>query len=1698
MLLRRDNKKCDLATVASFLCDYQDDAEHCDVFEAFFSKRNELANAPPVRQPAWSICPSCAADENFVTNTGCALNASENSTDCPPSHICLSRSNVPIHRDHRCIDCKLPVHPTCCIYHENPTGEVVPTKDSMHCWAFAPCCIVCVSKRWSRDAIFRPVGLWKPNQFPRVGTTILEMPFPCSLRQYNSIVGMVTSSVTTSLRMQRTALPDILRLFHTLLHGVNALSAVLKKPIVNVAEWLSGDNYKMDPSSSMTYETYIARLTKEDEALITSTPVATITPNLLDFVFSMVHLTLKHRRRPQQKLFSIMPLSFLFNIQNCYMFGNGRSGALKLLRELEDFVESVLFTTKYIIVPLLQPHLNLPVLFVLVNTGTTDSSILPMKLIQIKYPITPLKQYYDSVSLILLQDFLDMAWILKNSDSSSSEESVLQSKTTLIDFNAAVDPLMTTFHRTMSFDDDDISDNTEVIRKMSTACHYMLLDVIRMVCVEDLVDDLPTLLQLDYTIEDRQSIIPTVTSLIHEFRVVFVPHYMTKMSLALDMNSNNKGDKQDDDVNQACESDEFTAIQQNIPSAMELVRFCVRDRFHNRKNCLSDLPKKQVDDLMVKLIYAIARREFGVSNSLTHSFFGVEIECQRCNEIYPLNYLEHRCALVPNPDDFDAWSRTVTITPQSLVALAMKQMDDCIGGNLVNGSAAYESLSDLLKRSSPAVHGKLLKLHDVRADMVYWETTMVSFLLEVFLHHRHPPAGTAVISTNFNELSVGYRKKFPLRDKTDRVLVTCRADNHHYVLDLMPSSKIILVYDGMDPSIKEPGTGLDEMILEYASLVVKQLALSSEAVGEAFDHNVNRLKDVPATELEKIQWQAISCVAAYPDSWKERLIRQNNGYACGPVTVLQTLLLLGWNVNVEELSGNDNVNFAEVCFSFLDMKKVCGSWVTECLPAAKVAGPQRGWIAVARDGTGINRGAGNDGEQANNNGKNDNGKKKDDDNHGGDNDDGEEKDDDNDGGERQANNNGNNDDGEEKDDDNDGGDNDDGEEKDDDNDGGGRQANNNGNNDDGEEKDDDNDGGDQLAGDQDAGNPANGDTETSTILTAERLSSRLKVTVDYEADDREDPTNQDEDSDEEANEATRRAASKFRFPRIGWQTDDFNCSTEIEGLPQYIKVFELIDSHTMVTHACRCGGDSWRVRLPGIREIKDYVNVTTDCVKAIFNKRFIDFVISKPSCTWHKVLYNDHLSGGNLDERKKRLEIVRPHLWHNGSVDVLLSIRHCRFSKPTFLKEEIITSFATWRKRFAKYGVKEDCNIVFPRQPYWYAYVGTAIQNVYEWRRLSMEWVEANLHDWALAMAIANDGKYMLVLPNYIRGDSEENRRYLEQFQKYELKDLADERERVDHGEQQVTHVMFRRKKPKKDLWSWIRTTFQLPADYYYDCKDGWFFVLTRKHPQHGEIVRYTWIQENFHKSYIISLMLSDGHWTPVPPGRSRVGKPTKQGKCVTSETTGCSGLVRRKTEEFTSPSTKPCQTGKRSAAKMDDDNIAKKKSRLEIETSPEVRLSHPRQFRVSCDWPIIKYPQGGEETCVFCSMANALFYMGKRETAAKINDQAKRSVGLTMKNKIELLRGVIGRSERDKFMLNHVSRYGMGKLDPLKNISSCPTLAVIESSDGACNHAVTFVSNWIFDGNEQRALPLTKESLNKCGPPAYVQVAFAYRFGKG
>jgi hypothetical protein len=54
-----------------------------------------------------------------------------------------------------------------------------------------------------------------------------------------------------------------------------------------------------------------------------------------------------------------------------------------------------------------------------------------------------------------------------------------------------------------------------------------------------------------------------------------------------------------------------------------------------------------------------------------------------------------------------------------------------------------------------------------------------------------------------------------------------------------------------------------------------------------------------------------------------------------------------------------------------------------------------------------------------------------------------------------------------------------------------------------------------------------------------------------------------------------------------------------------------------------------------------------------------------------------------------------------------------------------------------------------------------------------------------------------------------------------------------------------------------------------------------------------------------------------------------------------------------------------------------------------------------------------------------------------------------------------------------------------------------MESIDGACNHAVTIIGDWIFDSNETKALPLCREALNRCASPGYVGVVYAIRYGK-
>jgi hypothetical protein len=133
-------------------------------------------------------------------------------------------------------------------------------------------------------------------------------------------------------------------------------------------------------------------------------------------------------------------------------------------------------------------------------------------------------------------------------------------------------------------------------------------------------------------------------------------------------------------------------------------------------------------------------------------------------------------------------------------------------------------------------------------------------------------------------------------------------------------------------------------------------------------------------------------------------------------------------------------------------------------------------------------------------------------------------------------------------------------------------------------------------------------------------------------------------------------------------------------------------------------------------------------------------------------------------------------------------------------------------------------------------------------------------------------------------------------------------------------------------------------------------------------------------------------------------------------------------------------------------------------------------------------------DTCLFDSAASALFYLKMGNTASKVHDQALRSLKKdNNQERISFLTEVIRKYE--KKLGKTLVEYGRWQLNPLKDRSASPTICVLAGTDGLCSHAVAIVGGWIFDSNEEEALPLCIESLHQCAPPAYAGVAYAIRY---
>jgi len=124
---------------------------------------------------------------------------------------------------------------------------------------------------------------------------------------------------------------------------------------------------------------------------------------------------------------------------------------------------------------------------------------------------------------------------------------------------------------------------------------------------------------------------------------------------------------------------------------------------------------------------------------------------------------------------------------------------------------------------------------------------------------------------------------------------------------------------------------------------------------------------------------------------------------------------------------------------------------------------------------------------------------------------------------------------------------------------------------------------------------------------------------------------------------------------------------------------------------------------------------------------------------------------------------------------------------------------------------------------------------------------------------------------------------------------------------------------------------------------------------------------------------------------------------------------------------------------------------------------------------------------------------MGLARLAVMVADQAPKSVKkVTLVERMDLLQSTLLKHEPNLFDMKNKSIYNRGRLDPTANIQNSPTLAILQSVDGAVNHAVTFYGHWVFDSNEERAVPLCVEGLNRVAPPGFKEVILAFRYGKG
>jgi hypothetical protein len=141
---------------------------------------------------------------------------------------------------------------------------------------------------------------------------------------------------------------------------------------------------------------------------------------------------------------------------------------------------------------------------------------------------------------------------------------------------------------------------------------------------------------------------------------------------------------------------------------------------------------------------------------------------------------------------------------------------------------------------------------------------------------------------------------------------------------------------------------------------------------------------------------------------------------------------------------------------------------------------------------------------------------------------------------------------------------------------------------------------------------------------------------------------------------------------------------------------------------------------------------------------------------------------------------------------------------------------------------------------------------------------------------------------------------------------------------------------------------------------------------------------------------------------------------------------------------------------------------------------------------PTMKYQQGQQETCLYSSFASVLYYIGYKDSANVIQQKAVGATEGGGVNSLKTLSNLVRQLSEIKFMRTQKIKPGIDwKIDLGRDKVLS---AVLRSENGGVNHGVTIFGGYVFESNEEQALPLCTESLDyycSCYPDIFKFVRF-------